>query len=284
MLANEVNKYRPLWAIGPIILSLLALIAVGFCVFKYLSARKFVGYAALVGTLAGFIYNVIILASTSNSRGRDIIFQVNAAYYIFYSIYVVFAFIPGLIVFHKFACQKESKSGKYTAYFGFFWSAIIIIIGFVLTIIKATTFSRGFRFSYFRGGSSLKHFRNLVAFLNYSNWVLIAIFVALLAMFYKFFQGKSRNTFFAYVFLNIASVLATVIALNIDNAFNSDSTMMVVMFILLFIVCDIAIAAAFIICAFYGHLWEPTTEDTTMTDKVELDYEIPLYNEGRERR
>lgn len=280
MLANKVNEYRPLWAIGPIILSILAVIAVGFCIFKFLSARKFVGYAALVGTMAGFIFNVIILASTSDSRGRDIIFQVNASYYLFYSIYVVFAFIPGLLVFHKFACQQESRVGKYTAYFGYFWSVIIVIIGFVLTIIKATTFKRGsFRFSYFRGGSSLEHFRNLVSFLNYSNWVLVAVFVVLLAMFYKLFQGKSRNTFFTYLSLNIVTVLITVIALNLDDAIDSDSTRMVVMFILLFIICDVAIAAAFIICAFYGHLWEPSVEDNTMTDKVELDYEIPLYNE-----
>lgn len=145
-------------------------------------------YAALVWTMTGFIYNVIILASTSDSRGRDIIFLVDASSYLFYSIYVVFAFISGLIVFHRFARQPESRVGKYTAYFRYFWSVTIIVIGFVLTIIKATTLKRGgFRFSYCRGGSSLKHFRNLVLFLIYSYWVLVDVFVVVLVMFYKIF-------------------------------------------------------------------------------------------------
>lgn len=71
--------------------------------------------------------------------------------------------------------------------------------------------------------------------------------------------------------LNVVTVLITVIALNLNDAIDSNSTRMMVMFILLFIICDVAIAAAFIICNFYSYLWETTVEDTTMTDKVELN-------------
>lgn len=266
--------YFPHWSIGPMIIFILVSILNGYFVIKYATARTFVGYSALFGALAGFIYNTIIMASViMNANLRSpIIGRIESAFYIFYCIYIVFAFVPGLITFARISKRqqgaKSSKVGKYIVYVGHFWSALLIIIGLALTIMAATTFRRSARFAYYRS-DSIVHFGNLLMFAYYSNWGFVAIFLVLHGIYYGNLQGKARGTLITYSSLNIISTVVFVIVLNTDSYFGF-RTMLTTVYVVLFILCDITVAAAFIIAVLYGHLWEDLKE-TLDGEKVELE-------------
>jgi hypothetical protein len=171
------------------------------------------------------------------------------AIFLFYTIYMVFAFIPGLIVFEKISCHQNNKIGKYIVYFGYLWSAMMVIIGLALTIITATLSGE------YVGDETATHYSNLLYFMYFSNWGFVAVFLVLFGMYLNVIRGKALSTFIAYAALNLISMIVFAIVSHVKDNFDSFYALTATVYGVFFALFDIPVAISFIITIHYGHLW-----------------------------
>lgn len=259
-----------LWPIAPFILFAITFIVICFYILKYAAARTLVGYSALVGVLAALINSTVIMALIFKDMGQTFltVLIVGTQYFLFQVIYIVSTFVPGLIAFRRISRHRSNAFGKYTVYFGFLWSATIIIVGLVLTI----TFAIEKAFI----GDAFVHMLRLWGFLNYCSWGFVAIFLVLHGIYFEDLKGKSRSSFLAYTSLNIFSILALVVLLNIRYNGTDFIGWFATLYILNLFLCDVPVVIAFIIAVHFGHLW-----DVNSRDNVELDSVVGSQEDSR---
>lgn len=260
MFSTVLYSFYPYWSIGPLVVYTLASIVVCFYIFKYKTSRTLVEYSALVGALAGFIYNTMIMASSVEAAGDNYLVTVNSSCTLFYAIYLAFAFVPGLIAFGRISRHRSNKFGKYTVYFGYLWSATMVIVGLTITIITSRSDEL------LESEGKMKHLVNLFLFLYYANWGFIPIFLVLHGIYFNEIKGKARGTLIVYTSLILLSYIVN-ISITSSN-FANYTEFVTKTFAVLLTLCDIPVAIVFIIAAIFGHLWN--TEILNHNDKVEL--------------
>jgi hypothetical protein len=239
-------------AIGPLVLFSLTFIVVCFYILKQPTARTLLGYSALVGVSAALINSAIDLANVVNIMNNNYgeYSSVSPSYYVFEAIYYAFSFVPGLIAFRRISRHKSNTFGTYNVYLGFLWSAIVLILGLVLTIMFAVV-----KEDY--SDDTFIHMKRIAIFLNYCKWGFIAILWALHGIYFQDLKGKARNSFLTYTALNIFSATASAIMSSISflDVGGDFEKILLIIFIVRFILCSIPVAIAFILVVHFGHLW-----------------------------
>lgn len=228
------------------------------------TSRTYLEYGTLLGVVSGLLYTIFV-ASLALQNDSINITDIEPAFFFFYSVYTAFAFVPGLIVFRKIAKNRNYRFGKYVVYFGYFWSIVVVGVGFSLAIFTTVTLGEGI----INSGvsfSSIRIFVKVLTFLYYSNWGFVAVFFILFGIYFRVLRDKARSTFIAYACLNLFSILVFVIIDNTFGEYNSFISKVTTVYGIMFALSDTPVAISFIIAIYYGHLWV----SQTLNDKVEV--------------
>ncbi|CAO3612833.1 unnamed protein product [Mucor hiemalis] len=240
MLATLAYTAFPELSVGPMVLFTLTLLYIIFSLFKYPSTRNSVGYSALIGALSGFIYNTIIMAKfhMEINSGSGINF---APCFVFYGIYISFAFVPGLIGFNRIAKKYESSLGKFFINFGYFWAFTTMVIGLALTIYISVKI----------------------------RWAFVAVFLVLPGS----SRGKTPLSLTVYSWLNIVVVLVNTILASVHVKGENVSAILNTFFAITFVFCDIPVALALTIAASHAGFWKQnsiTHDEENNNEKTEI--------------
>lgn len=124
------------------VIFMLLTVTMAFFLIQSSVYRTIVGYCTFTAAVTGFIYTTVIVAScTIEDDFTTTFLEVNHGFCFFYGIYAVFAFFPAFITLYRLSKQLNDKLGIVIVYFACLWSAIIVLVGFSLTIIAATKFT-----------------------------------------------------------------------------------------------------------------------------------------------
>lgn len=245
--------FHPTWSIGPLVISIFAVFMVGVLITLFSFSKDLTAYSALVSALSGLICNAVIVARFIESP--TVAFGIaSPSSYVFYGIYISFAFVPGLIGFYRISKGNGSKIGKFTVYLGYLWALITIIIGLAMTVYITKNFKDGLY-----GQENLEHLikqsKILLSFMYYSGWGFIAAYLVLISTNTGTFPTTSRISFTVYSLLNLLAVLVNTIVFGLQMTSNLESNAILTTFSVTIIFCDTAIAMALVIATYYGSLW-----------------------------
>ncbi|CAO3657441.1 unnamed protein product [Mucor hiemalis] len=263
MLANLAYNIRPELSIGPLIISILTFLVISFLIILRSSSKDLTGYSVVVSALSALICNSIITVDTL--KLSTIVFGVTSpSSYVFYGIYISFAFIPGLIAFHRISKENGGTIGKFVVYFGYFWAFITIAIGLTLTIYVAKHVDLVFYTQ-----ENMDHFSTqltkLASFMYYSGWAFVVAYLVLFVSNSGAYAVTSRNSLIIYTSLNILSVLVNTIIFKLRKDLGTNGDLGLTSFSVTLVFCDITVAIALIIATYYGNLWryDPKLRDAS---------------------
>lgn len=264
MLEIATFNYELTWSIGPAVISFFTFIIVCYKLFSRSESKGPVGYAALVESLAGLIKYVMAMTlalGRSESAAKAYISS-----FIFYGIYLSFAWVPGLIAFRRISKETANAGGNMVALFGYLWAFIIVVVGFTLTIILAVNVEGMYEVFTF----PFESFGRLLQFMFYSGWGFFSVYLILLSMNTSHLSGPARKSIMAYSALNMLAVLVYTILANARPVADSYHGILVTIYAVPLVFCNIPIAIGSILAAYYGNTWRTSTFDISNGDKVEV--------------
>lgn len=283
MIPTIAYLYNPSWSYGPTtIFALTTVISASLILLRDSSHRAMMEYSAFVTTVSGFIYNILVMISFTNNEGAmklPLLIGANPAIFIFYSIYISFAFMPCLIAFHKISRTAGLRLGYACIYyFGYIWVAITIVIGLALTILFATKLPSMAKFQsadyninlIVAASEELSNYLGLLLFIYFSNWALVATTVLLYVIHFRRLQRKARITLFVYLTINILSVIFFVVVLygGVTDVYTIEE-MVNLIFWLMLVLVDIPVAIGVLVAICFGSTW--TVDSFSSGEKEEIN-------------
>ncbi|KAI8079422.1 hypothetical protein BDF21DRAFT_452599 [Thamnidium elegans] len=264
LLCRELSNFP----IAPVALSSLVVASVLVSIYNVPVFRSPIGFSALIAAISQLICTIFVLVDFGTMRTWTqlmipLFYSLKPVYHLFYAIYVSFMFVPGLIAFGKISKKRNSKIGVFTSYFGYAWTAIVIIVGLALMILILTKLPKDdveytgaidalFRESVFKQVNVLY---KVYMFIYLSNWALIAACLIQHVTQFGVLRGKARNSLIAHSTLNIIAVIFnTAVPFMLQNTGRNAKAAAAI--IIIFIFVDLTSAVAIIIAVQYGHLWD----------------------------
>ncbi|GAA5801916.1 hypothetical protein HPULCUR_007374 [Helicostylum pulchrum] len=227
--------------------------------------RNPVSFSALVAAISQLICTILVLIDlkatiTWAQITTPLFYSLKPFYHLFYAIYVSFMFVPSLIGFARAAKKTNRTPYILISYFGYAWTAVIIVVGLTLMILILTKlpedsvkFPEGDTGALFRESVSkqLDVLNTLYSFIYFANWGLVVTCLTQHILQFNVMKGKARGTLIVHSALNI-------IAVTFNTAFHNtskDANILAVIAII-FVFVNITSAAAIIIAVQNGYLWD----------------------------
>lgn len=176
----------------------------------------------------------------------------------YYSIYLSFAFVPGIIGFHRIFKENGGKLSVIAAYLGYIYALAVIVVGIVMAIMISDLFvyKRFYippPFDYMVMISTGEKLVNIIGFIYYSGWGFVAIYFILMGDNRNRISGTTSKTLYVYSALNIIPVIVNTVIANVQP--KTEEEALNTLYIVPLILCRITIAFGLIIATYYGNLW-----------------------------
>lgn len=223
----------------------LGAVTVYYCI-KYPLYRNTISYICVLACIFGIvasILSIVVIIWESNHE--------QPAFFFFYGLYSTFAFLPPIVAFHtREKRMKQSNTGKYTAYFGFLWSAACILGSLATTIMAAIITNQ----AYWVSEGLFERLTGGLIFVLVMNWGFIAVILLFALVYSKHLtQRHARSSFLIYVMLNVLSVLVFTILAFAPLEFNF-FTIDTLGYLTIFLV-DLPVVIGVFVAFHMGHLW-----------------------------